>query len=43
VNAAANICGVDVDVILLAFASTGTQQFTDCDARADQTVTVSER
>jgi hypothetical protein len=43
INAAANICGVDVTVIALAFAPIGKQTFTDCDARGNQTVTVSER
>ncbi len=41
INAAANICGVDLDVLILALAPAGTQQFTDCDARGNQDVTVS--
>lgn len=41
INAAANICGVDVSVLILALAPTGTQQFTECDARSNQDVTVS--
>jgi hypothetical protein len=40
VNAAANICGVDVDVLVLALQAPGEQTFTDCDARANQDVTV---
>jgi hypothetical protein len=42
INAAANICGVSVDILSAAFAPTGLQSF-DCDARANQDVTVSER
>ena len=40
INAAANICGVDIDVLTTALATTG--NFTDCDARANQDVTVSQ-
>jgi hypothetical protein len=40
INAAANICGVDVDVLVLALQAPGEQTFTNCTARADQTVTV---
>ena len=41
INAAANICGVDLDLLILALAPAETQQFTDCDARSNQDVTVS--
>jgi hypothetical protein len=41
INAAANICGVDVDVLVLATAPAGDQVFTNCDARGNQDVTVS--
>ncbi len=41
INVAANICGVDVDVLVLALvAQPGTQTF-DCDATSNQDVTVS--
>ena len=40
INAAANICGVDVDVLTTALATTG--NFTECNARANQDVTVSQ-
>jgi hypothetical protein len=41
INVAANICGVDVDVLVLALlAQRGTQTF-DCDATSNQDVTVS--
>lgn len=40
INAAANICGVDVDVLILALAGTGDQTFTTCRARGNQTTTV---
>jgi hypothetical protein len=39
INAAANICGVDVNVLVLATAPAGPQVVT-CDARGNQTVTV---
>lgn len=39
INAAANICGVDVDVLVLATAPTG-DQTVDCEARGNQQVTV---
>lgn len=41
INAAANICGVDVNV-LTAFFDQGGQSFTDCRARGNQEVTVTE-
>jgi hypothetical protein len=37
---AANVCGVDVTVIALAFAPTGKQTFVDCESDA---VSVAER
>jgi hypothetical protein len=40
INAAANICGVDVNVLILALQAPGPQTFTDCDARSNQDVTV---
>jgi hypothetical protein len=40
INAAANICGVDVNVLILALQAPGPPTFTDCDARSDQDVTV---
>ena len=40
ISVAANVCGVDVTVIALAFAPTGKQTFTDCDSDA---VSVAER
>ena len=41
INAAAAICGVDVDVLVLA-EQTGTLQDVTCDARGNQDVTVSD-
>ncbi len=41
INAAANICGVDVDVLVLATAPSG-PQVVDCDARGNQEVTVTD-
>lgn len=40
VNAAANICGVDVDVLTTALNSTG--NFTDCRSRANQDVNITQ-
>jgi hypothetical protein len=41
INAAANICNVDLDVLILALQDEGVQTFGDCDARSEQDVTVS--
>ena len=40
INVAANICGVDVEVLVLATQEAGDQTFTDCDARGNQEVSV---
>ena len=40
INVAANICGVDVAVLVLATADPGDQTFVDCDARGNQRVEV---
>jgi hypothetical protein len=40
INAAANICGVSVNVLVLALQAPGPQTFTECDARSNQDVTV---
>lgn len=41
INAAANICGVDVDVLVLATEAPGAQ-VVECDARGNQNVTVTD-